>query len=132
MIFCREHGTVLILQLKRFMAKGSISVNRDASLLRGKEIFFAEKANDNRRVFSQGVWYLEGKGMLPDILDYGLATHNPIPMKIYEFSVRNNLDYGGSEGIYLDLWIEYYENQEKQTNDTGEKIFNRQEPDEAK
>ncbi len=78
-----------------------------------------KKPMTTEEYFQKVCGILKEKGMLPDILDYGLATHNPIPMKIYEFSVRNNLDYGGSEGIYLDLWIEYYENQEKQTNAIG-------------
>ncbi|TGX96191.1 hypothetical protein E5357_17060 [Hominisplanchenecus murintestinalis] len=50
---------------------------------------------------------LKEKGKLPDILDYGLATHNPVPITNYEYDLKNNLDYGGNEGIYLDLWIEY-------------------------
>lgn len=62
---------------------------------------------------------LKEKDMMPDILDYGLATHDPVPMKTYEFNIRNNLDYGGSEGIYLDLWIEYYEDREKRTSGVG-------------
>lgn len=39
-------------------------------------------------------------------LDYALAESTPKPITTYEYSFRNNLDYGGSEGIYLDLWIE--------------------------
>lgn len=27
---------------------------------------------------------LKEKGRLPDILDYGLATHSPVPIKTYE------------------------------------------------
>lgn len=50
---------------------------------------------------------LKEKGKLPDILDYGLATHNPVLITNYEYDLKNNLDYGGNEGIYLDLWIEY-------------------------
>lgn len=50
---------------------------------------------------------LKEKGKLPDILDYGLATHNPVSITNYEYDLKNNLDYGGNEGIYLDLWIEY-------------------------
>lgn len=50
---------------------------------------------------------LKEKGKLPDILDYGLATHNPVPITNYEYGLRSKLDYGGNEGIYLDLWIEY-------------------------
>lgn len=50
---------------------------------------------------------LKEKGKLPDILDYGLATHNPVPITNYEYGLRSKLDYGGNEGIYLELWMEY-------------------------
>ena len=50
---------------------------------------------------------LKEKSKLPDILDYALATSSPIPIKTYEFDLVNKLAHGGSEGIYLDLWIEY-------------------------
>lgn len=50
---------------------------------------------------------LKEKGRLPDILDYGLAMHNPALIANYEHSLKNKLDYGGNEGIYLDLWMEY-------------------------
>ena len=56
---------------------------------------------------------LKEKGKLPDILDYSLATSNPIPIRTYEFDLRNSLNYGGNEGIYLDLWIEYRVENEK-------------------
>lgn len=49
---------------------------------------------------------LKEKELYPDILDYALAEHTPKPITNYEYSLRNNLNYGGSEGIYLDLWIE--------------------------
>ena len=53
------------------------------------------------------------KSKIPDILDYGHATSNPIPIRTYEFDLRNSLNYGGNEGIYLVLWIEYLEGNEK-------------------
>ncbi len=56
---------------------------------------------------------LKEKELMPDILDYALATSNPVPMTTYEFDLKNNLDYGGSEGIYIDLWIEYYRENER-------------------
>lgn len=57
---------------------------------------------------------LKEKGKLPDILDYGHATNNPVPIKTYEFALGHCLDYGANEGIYLDLWIEYMvENEER-------------------
>lgn len=51
---------------------------------------------------------LKEKGKLPVILDYGCATSNPVPIRTYEFALGHCLDYGASEGIYLDLWIEYF------------------------
>ena len=56
---------------------------------------------------------LKEKSKIPDILDYSLATSNPIPIRTYEFDLRNTLNYGGNEGIYLDLWIEYRVENEK-------------------
>ena len=56
---------------------------------------------------------LKEKSKIPDILDYSLATGNPIPIRTYEFDLRNTLNYGGNEGIYLDLWIEYWVENEK-------------------
>ena len=52
---------------------------------------------------------LKEKGKIPDILDYSLATSNPVPIRTYEFDLRSSLNYGGNEGIYLVLWIEYME-----------------------
>ena len=56
---------------------------------------------------------LKEKSKIPDILDYGHATSNPVPIRTYEFDLRNSLNYGGNEGIYLVLWIEYMEGNEK-------------------
>ena len=62
---------------------------------------------------------LKEKGKLPDILDYGLATHSPVPITNYEYGLKNKLDYGGNEGIYLDLWIEYTAEGKKCANGLG-------------
>lgn len=62
---------------------------------------------------------LKEKGKLPDILDYGLATHNPVPITNYEYDLKNNLDYGENEGIYLDLWIEYTSDEKRCANSLG-------------
>ncbi len=62
---------------------------------------------------------LKEKGKLPDILDYGLATHSPVPITNYEYGLKNKLDYGGNEGIYLDLWIEYIADGKRCANDLG-------------
>ncbi len=34
---------------------------------------------------------LKEKGKLPDILDYGLAAYNPVPIRTYEFDLKSNL-----------------------------------------
>lgn len=62
---------------------------------------------------------LKEKGKLPDILDYELATHSPVPITNYEYDLKNNLDYGGNEGIYLDLWIEYTVDEKRCANNLG-------------
>lgn len=62
---------------------------------------------------------LKEKGKIQNILDYGLATSNPIPIRTYEFDLRNSLNYGGNEGIYLVLWIEYMEGNEKRRASIG-------------
>ena len=62
---------------------------------------------------------LKEKGKLPDILDYGLATNNPAPITNYEYGLKNNLYYGGNEGIYLSLWIEYTADRKRFANGIG-------------
>ena len=49
---------------------------------------------------------LKERDLIPEILDYSLATHSPVPVKTYEFDLRSNLGYGGNEGIYLEFWID--------------------------
>lgn len=51
---------------------------------------------------------LKDKGKLPAILDYGVAAYQPVPVITYEFDIKSDLAYGGSEGIYLELWIEHF------------------------
>lgn len=62
---------------------------------------------------------LKEKGKLPNILDYGLAAHRIVSITNYEFDLKSNIGYGGNEGIYLDLWIEYYVKGEKTVNAIG-------------
>ena len=62
---------------------------------------------------------LKEKGKLPDILDYHLGPIQPKPITNYAFDVRNNLDYGGSEGIYLDLTLECCEGKTTCFKDLG-------------
>lgn len=51
---------------------------------------------------------LEGKGKMPDILDYASGDSSADPIRTDEFSLKNNLDYGGNEGISLDFWVELW------------------------
>ena len=62
---------------------------------------------------------LKEKNKMPDILDYGLAVHTPVPIRTYEFDLKTNLTYGGNEGIYLGLQIEYYTGNERCVHDLG-------------
>lgn len=70
--------------------------------------------------FEQIYRILKANGMIPEtLLDYGCAARVPVPIKTYEFEIRSNLDYGSCEGIYLDLWIEYYEEEKRQRKELG-------------
>lgn len=62
---------------------------------------------------------LKEKNELPDILDYGIATNHPVPIRTYEFDLKTNLTYGANEGIYLGLRIEYFAENEWCVRDLG-------------
>lgn len=62
---------------------------------------------------------LKEKDLMPTLLDYALADSNPSPITNYEFELKNNLDYGGSEGIYLDLWIVDYKDGRTRLRELG-------------
>ena len=47
---------------------------------------------------------LKDEGKVPDILDYALATSESHEFRDYEFDVLGCVNYGGSEGIYIDLF----------------------------
>ena len=44
---------------------------------------------------------------LPKILDYTLADSKTVEIKSYECNFWNSLNYGTSEGIYLDVGLEF-------------------------
>ncbi|MDE6621615.1 MAG: hypothetical protein K2K74_14255 [Lachnospiraceae bacterium] len=77
------------------------------------------KPMTTEELFNEIHGILKENGKLPSILDYGLATRSPVPIKTYEFDLVNKLALGGSEGIYLDLWIEHYVNDEKERKRLG-------------
>lgn len=62
---------------------------------------------------------LKAKGELPDILDYALADSSPAPMDTYEFALKNNLGYGGNEGIYLDFQVETFPDGKRELQGLG-------------
>ena len=78
-----------------------------------------KKPMTTEELFNRINGILKEKGKLPDILDYGLATHNPVPITNYEYGLRNKLDYGGNEGIYLELWMEYAADGKRCARDLG-------------
>ena len=59
---------------------------------------------------------LKEKGRLPDILEYNLATKNPVPITTYEYELCSKLAYGGNEGI---IWIAYSSGREKTKQKLG-------------
>ena len=44
---------------------------------------------------------------MPDIIDYARADSHGIPIRTCEFELKNCFHFGGSEGLFLELWIEY-------------------------
>ena len=56
---------------------------------------------------------------LPDILDYALADGSPAPMETCEFNLKNNLGYGGNEGIYLDFQVERFPEGQRELKGLG-------------
>ena len=48
---------------------------------------------------------LKDLGQMPEILDYHSGSHNPEPIKYYEYKINAALNSGGSEGVYLDIGI---------------------------
>lgn len=72
----------------------------DIGVLGGNETM--KRPMTTEELFNKIKDILKEKGKLPSILDNGLATHKPVPIKTYEFDLVNKLAYGGSEGIYLD------------------------------
>jgi len=78
-----------------------------------------KKSMTTEDLFNKVCSILKEKGRMPDILNYGLPTNSPAPIRTYEFDLKGNFAYGGCEGIYLDLWIEYFMDRERHTSDCG-------------
>lgn len=51
---------------------------------------------------------LEADGLIPEILDYSAVDRDSIPIKSYSFDVIGVVNFGGNEGIYLDVYAKGY------------------------
>lgn len=60
----------------------------------------------NKELFNIIVNKIKEEGLLPDILDYYKPDSREQLIKTYEWEVSADLNFGGNEGIYLDLYIE--------------------------
>ena len=49
---------------------------------------------------------LKEDGLLPDILEYGLAGREELPVKTISWDTIGIVNFGGNEGIYLDISLE--------------------------
>lgn len=59
-------------------------------------------------LFSKVCEILKEKNLLPDLLDYANPACEPVLITNCDFVLKSNLDYGRSEGIYLDLYLKFY------------------------
>ncbi len=57
-----------------------------------------KKLMTTKDLFNRVCSILKEKGRMPDIPNYRLATHRPVPIKTYEFDLKSNLAYEGSGG----------------------------------
>ena len=61
----------------------------------------------NEELFEVIVDILKKKNLLPDILDYHLAErHDSKEIRSYEWDTIGIINFGGSEGIYLDVYAQ--------------------------
>ena len=67
-------------------------------------------------LFKAIVERLKENGEYPDILDYDCPYDMGIDIKNYEVSFINDLDFGGSEGIYLTLHLHVWDRKKKVYN----------------
>lgn len=61
----------------------------------------------NETLFNKILGILKEKNLLPDILDYSLAeSYHVKEIKSYEWDTIGIVNFGGSEGIYLDVYAQ--------------------------
>ena len=68
-----------------------------------------KKPYTNVELFREIVKMIE----LPEDLDYHLASSDVQEVKTYNMNIYNDLNYGGCEGIYLDVGLRYEDEQHK-------------------
>lgn len=56
---------------------------------------------------------LKEKGKVPPILDYANATRDVVILDTSDFFLQQALNFGGNEGIYLDLSISIYDKEDR-------------------
>ncbi len=80
-----------------------------------------KKPYTNNEVFDIIINTLKEKDTFPKNIDYALSAgrRDCKEIRTYEFNIRNSLNFGGSEGIYLDIWLEYYEKDETKKIELG-------------
>lgn len=78
-----------------------------------------ERPMTTKELFEKICSILEEKHLLPDILDYSLASDAPVSIQTDAFDLKSSLAYGGSEGIYLTLWIEFSQDGKRCINGLG-------------
>lgn len=60
----------------------------------------------NKALFKKIVEKLKESGAMPDILDYSLSARKEQELTTYEVDCIGTLERGGSEGIYVDVYLE--------------------------
>ncbi len=59
----------------------------------------------NTEIFKLIMNQLQSENRAPDILEYALAESGPVEIRNYEFDILGAVNYGSSEGIYVDLFL---------------------------
>ena len=67
------------------------------------------KYNSNTTIFNSVIEQIRENGDFPENIDFVMAAGGDTEIQTTEFEIRSNLDYGASEGIYLDFAAEMFE-----------------------
>ena len=67
-----------------------------------------KKPYTNQTLFTTITDTLKKNNLLPDHLDYHLSAYQAYEVKSYEFDIVGDLTFGGSEGVYLTLFLQGY------------------------